>query len=83
MPSFRPILLLRTDVLRGLGIAGAGPVSIELELPTPTTTAGALSITLFSAQAGSLTMDLFGESTTETANAQAIPHNSRKKNDGQ
>jgi hypothetical protein len=32
VPSFRPILLLRTQVLRGLGIIGEGPVSIGLEL---------------------------------------------------
>jgi hypothetical protein len=33
VPSFRPILLLRTEVLRGLGIVGEGPVTIDLELP--------------------------------------------------
>lgn len=33
IPSFRPILLLRTDVLRGLGIVDEAPVSVDLELP--------------------------------------------------
>lgn len=33
VPSFRPILLLRTEVLRGLGIIGEGPVILDLELP--------------------------------------------------
>lgn len=33
VPSFRPILLLRAQVLRGLGIIGEGSVSVDLELP--------------------------------------------------
>jgi hypothetical protein len=33
VPSFRPILLLRAPVLRGLGIIGEGPVTLDLELP--------------------------------------------------
>ena len=33
VPSFRPILLLRTQVLRGLGIVGDGAVTDGLELP--------------------------------------------------
>ena len=36
VPSFRPILLLRTDVLRGLGIIDGGPVTIDLRLPDGT-----------------------------------------------
>ena len=37
VPAFRPILLLRTQVLRGLGIIGDGAVSIGLELPDGST----------------------------------------------
>jgi hypothetical protein len=33
VPSFRPILLLRAQVLRGLGIIGEGSVAVDLELP--------------------------------------------------
>jgi hypothetical protein len=33
VPAFRPILLLRTEVLRGLGLIGDGSVTIDLELP--------------------------------------------------
>ena len=33
VPSFRPILLLRAQVLRGLGLIGEGPVTLALELP--------------------------------------------------
>jgi hypothetical protein len=33
VPSFRPILLLRAQVLRGLGIIGEGGVTVDLELP--------------------------------------------------
>jgi hypothetical protein len=32
VPAFRPILLLRTDVLAGLGIVGEGPVELDVEL---------------------------------------------------
>ena len=39
VPSFRPILLLRVQVLRGLGIIGEGPVTLALELPDGTATA--------------------------------------------
>jgi phage tail protein X len=31
VPAFRPFFFLRTDVLRGLGIADAGPVAVEVE----------------------------------------------------
>lgn len=42
VPSFRPILLLRTEVLRGLGIIGEGLVSIDLELPDGSATTAVL-----------------------------------------
>ena len=42
VPSFRPILLLRAQVLRGLGIVGDGPVSIGVELPDGTETTASL-----------------------------------------
>ncbi len=36
VPSFRPILLLRAQVLRGLGLIGEGSVTVDLELPDGT-----------------------------------------------
>ena len=42
VPSFRPILLLRTEVLRGLGLIGDGPVTIDVELPDGSDTTAAL-----------------------------------------
>ena len=42
VPSFRPILLLRTVVLRGLGIIGEGPVTVALELPDGSETTAVL-----------------------------------------
>jgi hypothetical protein len=42
VPSFRPILLLRTEVLRGLGIIGEGAVTVELELSDGSSTTVAL-----------------------------------------
>lgn len=33
VPAFRPILLLRTEVLRGLGIIGGGRIPVDLQLP--------------------------------------------------
>lgn len=42
VPAFRPILLLRTEVLRGLGIIGEGPVRVEVALPDGSGTAAEL-----------------------------------------
>lgn len=42
VPSFRPILLLRAQVLRGLGLIGEGPVTINIELPDGAETTASL-----------------------------------------
>ena len=42
VPSFRPILLLRAEVLRGLGLIGEGTVTIGLELPDGSATTAEL-----------------------------------------
>lgn len=39
VPSFRPILLLRTEVLRGLRLIGPGSATVSLELPDGSTSA--------------------------------------------
>src|SRR6188472_3758747 len=37
VPTFRPVHLLRTEVLAGLGIIGEGPVGVEVERPDGST----------------------------------------------
>lgn len=36
VPGFRPVFLLRTDVLRGLGLVGEGAVSLSVRMPDGT-----------------------------------------------
>ena len=43
VPLFRPVLLLRTSVLRGLGIVGAGDVDVSVTMPDGTSRVATLT----------------------------------------
>ena len=59
VPTFRPVHLLRTEVLAGLGIVGEGPVGVEVERPdgsTRTATVEPMPFADYAAWAGDLGM---------------------------